>query len=40
MGVYDCVVPKDVTFTFKDEPYNYASDLLASLKMYGAKATL
>ena len=38
-GIYDCVVAGDVAFTFDDGPYNYTSDLLDKLKVYGAKAT-
>ncbi len=38
-GIYDCVVPGDVAFTFDDGPYSYTADLLDKLKVYNAKAT-
>ncbi|RDL35375.1 uncharacterized protein BP5553_07306 [Venustampulla echinocandica] len=38
-GIYDCVVPGDIAFTFDDGPYIYTSDLLDKLKTHNAKAT-
>jgi peptidoglycan/xylan/chitin deacetylase (PgdA/CDA1 family) len=38
-GIYDCAVAGDIAFTFDDGPYNYTSDLLDKLLVYGAKAT-
>ncbi|KAF8865745.1 glycoside hydrolase/deacetylase [Acephala macrosclerotiorum] len=38
-GIYDCLTAGDIAFTFDDGPYNYTSDLLDKLKVYGAKAT-
>jgi peptidoglycan/xylan/chitin deacetylase (PgdA/CDA1 family) len=39
LGIYNCLNPGDVAFTFDDGPYNYTSDLLAKLNVYGAKVT-
>ncbi|KAN0103372.1 family 4 carbohydrate esterase [Hyaloscypha variabilis] len=38
-GIYDCLVPGDIAFTFDDGPYNYTSDLLDKLAVYNASAT-
>ncbi|KAE9374828.1 carbohydrate esterase family 4 protein [Stipitochalara longipes BDJ] len=38
-GIYDCIVPGDIAFTFDDGPYNYTSDLLDKLAVYNASAT-
>ncbi|KAM3081469.1 hypothetical protein ACMFMG_004931 [Clarireedia jacksonii] len=38
-GIYDCVNPGDIAFTFDDGPYLYTNDLLDKLAAYNAKAT-
>ncbi|TQS36046.1 hypothetical protein Golomagni_03514 [Golovinomyces magnicellulatus] len=38
-GIFDCVTPGIVAFTFDDGPYLYTEDLLDKLKRYNAKAT-
>jgi hypothetical protein len=39
VGIYDCLVPGDIAFTFDDGPYNYTNDLLNKLAVYNASAT-
>jgi len=39
LGIYDCLVPGDIAFTFDDGPYNYTNDLLDKLAVYNASAT-
>lgn len=39
VGIYDCVTPGTVAFTFDDGPYSYTADVLDKFKRYNAKAT-
>ncbi|RKF62514.1 Chitin deacetylase, partial [Golovinomyces cichoracearum] len=38
-GIFDCVTPGTVAFTFDDGPYLYTEDVLDKFKRYNAKAT-
>ncbi|KHJ34002.1 putative glycoside hydrolase deacetylase [Erysiphe necator] len=38
-GIFDCVTPGTVAFTFDDGPYLYTNDVLDKFKRYNAKAT-
>ncbi|KAL3425480.1 polysaccharide deacetylase [Phlyctema vagabunda] len=38
-GIYNCVNPGEVAFTFDDGPYLYTEDVLNKLDKYNAKAT-
>ncbi|RKF60995.1 Chitin deacetylase [Erysiphe neolycopersici] len=38
-GIYDCITPGTVAFTFDDGPYLYTNDVLDKFKRYNAKAT-
>ncbi|KAI0996890.1 hypothetical protein K3495_g11291 [Podosphaera aphanis] len=39
VGIYDCVVPGTVAFTYDDGPYSYTADILDKFRRYNAKAT-